>query len=209
VSASTWVTYMTTTRSRATSWLLANERGRAGGEPAQGSSRSCRTKLDAGTISTTPGAGNVGPSCSSQNFPCAACVRRGRWSLLPPWRTTWSHIKAITSCSISGTYSPSASIVTATVRSSRKHTATNGTSGLTAGLPTRTIPRTSQALEGLANQGMVLEHVDGCLRVRGTHLFDLKSMRIHGRWGGGRQKIRVGRDVDRACNRASVLLRKH
>ena len=74
-----------------------------------------------------------------------------------------SHIKAITSCSISGIYSPSAKFVTATARSSRRHTVTNGTSGLTVGLPTRTIPRISLALKGLANQGMVLEHVDGCL----------------------------------------------
>jgi hypothetical protein len=155
---------MTTTRSRATSWQMS--RGRAGGEPAQGSSPSCRNKPVAGTTSTTPGAGNVGPSCSSGNIPCAACVWRGAWSPLPPWRTTWSHIKAITSCSISGTYSPSVSTVTATARSSRKHTATNETSGLMAGLPTRTTQPIGQGLQGDSlNQGMALEHVDGCSRV--------------------------------------------
>ena len=82
-----------------------------------------------------------------------------------------------------GIYSPSARFVTATARSSRRHTATNGTSGLTVGLPTRTIPRISLALKGLANQGMVLEHVDGCLWGARHPPVDLKSMRSHGRGG--------------------------
>ena len=67
---------------------------------------------------------------------------------------------------------------------------TNATSGLMAGRSIPTIqPIIGQGLKGLANQGMVLEHVDGCLRVRGTHLFDLKSMRIHGR-GGTAEKLK-------------------
>jgi hypothetical protein len=139
----------------------------------------------AGTTSTTQGAGNVGPSYSSQNFPCAPCVSRGRSSPRPPWRTTSRHIRAIISRSIGASYNPCANTVTAPARSSRKHTVTNGTSGLTAGLPIRTIRPTSHGLDLGAGSARGRCHL---------HRRPLFSFR----WGGGTsQKIRSPRAVDR------------
>ena len=107
----------------------------------------CRNKPVAIITSTTPGAGNVGPSCSSQNFPCAPCVSRGR-SVTPA--TVADHItphQGDHQCSIGASCSPCANTVTAPARSSRKHTATNATSGLMAGPPIRTIRPTSHGLD--------------------------------------------------------------
>ena len=170
-----------TTRSRATSWLLAKAQGRAGGEPAQGSSRSCRTKLVAGTTSTTPGAGNGGPSCSSQNSPCAACAWQGTSPPRPRWRTTSRPTMVIISCSISGNYSRYANTVTVRVRNSRKHTVTSATSGLMAG---RSIPTTRRIgrgpYKGLRNRGPSFEHISGLRPAHGDQSRFEKHNNING-----------------------------
>ena len=179
-----WSEHTTTTRSRAT-WLLAKAQGRAGGEPAQGSSRSCRTKLVAGTTSTTPGAGNVGPSCSSPNSPCVACAWQGTSPPQPRWRITSRPTMVTTSCSISGSCSRCANAATAAARNSRKHTAINATSGLMAGRSIRTIQPTSHGLDL------------GAGRARGRCLPPVSSLVFVSTGRGASQKIRSPRAVDR------------
>ena len=64
------------------------------------------------------------------------------------WRTTSRPTTVIISCSISGNCSRCANTATAAARNSRKHTATNATSGLMAGRSIRTIQRIGQGLKG-------------------------------------------------------------
>ena len=118
----------------------------------------------AGTTSTTQGAGNVGPSYSSQNFPCAPCVSRGRSPPRPRWRTTSRPTTVILSCSTSGSCSRCVRTATAAARNSSNHTVTSSTSGLMVGRSIRTIRRISLALKGGRARPGHGRHVDGCWR---------------------------------------------
>lgn len=162
---------------------------------------SCQTKPVAGTTSTTPGAGNVGPSCSSENILSAPCAWRGR-SLPPPrWRTMSRPIKAMHGCSNTASCSRCANTATARVRNSRKHTVTSATSGLMAGLSIQTIRRISRVLKGgLANQVWCLStSMDVC----GCGALCHHLVRFDGRRGAF-EKIWSSRAVDRPANRTCV-----
>ena len=139
----------------------------------------------AGTTSTTQALATSGQAAAHRISSVRHVSREEGRSPRPPWRTTSRHIMAIISCSIGASCSRCANTVTAPARNSRKHTVTNATSGLTAGLSIRTIRPTSHGLDL------------GAGRARGRCHLHHRPLFSFRRAGGAFQKIRSPRAVDR------------